>query len=123
MQSVLVVEDDDDLRETVVEVLRGSGYQATGTPSGEDALSVIGSHAVDLVLSDFDLPGMNGIDLLKQLRRLVPSIRVVIMTGSEDVAQKAMAAREVRADGFVHKPADPQTLLQVIEVCVGGPKG
>jgi CheY-like chemotaxis protein len=80
-ESILVVEDDADVRVYVVETLRDLGYQVQHAASGEDALKRIDGHSIDLLLTDVVLPGINGRKLADELTRRQPSLKVIYMTG------------------------------------------
>jgi nitrogen-specific signal transduction histidine kinase/CheY-like chemotaxis protein len=109
-ETILVVEDDDQLRKMACWMLRGKGYTVLEASTGAEALRVA-EHASDvaLVLTDMVMPGMSGGELACQLRALNPKIRILFMSGYSDevVAQRSPTIAE---SGFIQKPFTPQTL-------------
>lgn len=113
MERVLVVEDADTLRDVLRSVLEHEGYTVDSCSSAEEAVERISTSTFSLVLSDFKLPGMNGIDLLKNTRESSPNVPFLMMTayGSIDVAVEAM---KFGANDFVCKPFEPEQLCSMI---------
>ena len=81
---ILLVEDDDGVRELLVEVLRGCGYEVTPAAAAEEALERAREQTFDLLLSDVDLPAMNGARLARTLRERHPELRILLMSGYPD---------------------------------------
>lgn len=108
--TILLVEDDEILRRAVRRTLQVSGYAVLEVGSAEQALALLPAHLdVDLLLSDVELPGMNGPDLVREVRSLVPRVRVVMMSGMP------VASIELpEAVRFVPKPFESPKLLQQI---------
>lgn len=102
MSSVLIVEDDDRIRLSLHLVLEDEGYDVTSVPSAEQALLAQERAAADAVLVDLMLPGMDGFDCIRQLRRLsdVP----IIVVSARDDTHDIVAALEAGADDYVVKP-------------------
>jgi two-component system, chemotaxis family, chemotaxis protein CheY len=109
---ILVVEDDDAERQSIVELLRLWGYEAHPVPNGREALTALTAGTFDLVLSDQRMPGVSGTELLKALRRLPRFLPCIIISGEESEVQSAM---RVGAQAFLEKPVDPRTLRNVVE--------
>ena len=84
MATVLVVDDDSGVRELVVTILKTSGYDVLRAGNGLEALMVYSSYRsrIDLVLTDIDMPQMNGIELVERIRALDPAKRVLLMSGA-----------------------------------------
>lgn len=97
--TVLVVEDDDEVRDSVEKVLRSIGYDVLSASSGHDALEIIGrTRRIDLLLTDVGLPrGMNGTELARRARSLLPGLRVLYISG---YTHGALDARDLAAEGF-----------------------
>jgi DNA-binding NtrC family response regulator len=112
---VLIVEDYDQLREAVVEAVNKDGYLATGVPSAEDAITCLEEDPVDIVVTDVTLPGMSGLDLLRQCTRLRPGAATIVITafGTIDIAVEAM--KRGAAD-FLLKPFELAALLGAIQI-------
>ncbi len=79
-KKILVVDDEEDVRETLGTVLENLNYQALLAADGEEALSVVKNQRVDVVLSDLYMPGMNGIELLKRVKTEKKNIIFMMIT-------------------------------------------
>ncbi len=109
---VLIVEDDDGIRDLVDLVLSSAGYEILTASDGAAALQVIGTVRPDLVLLDMRMPVMDGWTFARELRaRHGHRIPVVVVTAAEDVR---LRAREVDADAWLGKPFDVDTLLATV---------
>ncbi|AHZ78710.1 MULTISPECIES: sigma-54-dependent transcriptional regulator [Pseudomonas] len=111
---VLLVEDDRVLRQALGDTLEigGFAYQAVG--SAEEALEAVLDDAFSLVVSDVNMPGMDGHQLLGQLRRQQPQLPVLLMTAHAAVERAVEAMRQGAADYLV-KPFEPKALLSLVE--------
>jgi two-component system, OmpR family, response regulator len=113
---VLLVEDDDDNRELMAEVLAASGYQVLSAASGQDGLKALSEHSIDVVVTDVGMPGMGGLEMARAAKQIAPTVPVVIVTGwaeREDIAR----ARGREVDAVLIKPVDPDALTAaVVEV-------
>jgi len=107
---VLVVDDDDKLREFVRVHLELDGYDVREAASAEQALAAIEDQAPDLVLLDVVMPGVDGWQMLQQMQERHGAIPVIMFSGKVDEEVES-AARERGAQGFVGKPFDPQELI------------
>ena len=110
---VLLVEDDPDLREAISVTLTLGKVPFQAFECAEDALDLIGQETTSLLVTDFRLPGMNGLQLLQEARRRNPQLPVVVMTAYADT-QLAVQALKGGARDFLIKPFMPQQLLEVI---------
>ena len=109
---ILVVEDDENIRELVDVILSGAGYEVVTAPDGAAALQVIGSTRPDLVLLDMRMPIMDGWEFARQYRaRPEPHAPIVVLTAARDAAQRAA---EIRANGYLGKPFDMASLLSMV---------
>ncbi len=113
LSAVLVVEDDAALREALVDTLDLSGYRVLEAPDAEQALARLDQANVGLVLSDVQMPGMNGHDLLRTLKARRPGLPVVLMTAYGQIEKAVEAMRDGAAD-YLPKPFDPDRLVAVI---------
>jgi DNA-binding response OmpR family regulator len=109
---VLVVEDSPALRRTVATVLANDGYEVLSAADGLDALRVLENCDPKLLLLDLQLPRMEGKELVQEIRHRRISIRIIIMTGTQDARR---AARELRADGYLSKPFELDEVLALAE--------
>ena len=94
MGRILIVEDNETLREGMVEVLKDAGHAPRAVASAEEALAASARETPDLVLTDLRLPGQSGVELLKELKGRDPFIEVIVLTafGTVEVAVEAMRA-------------------------------
>jgi CheY-like chemotaxis protein len=110
---VLLVEDDDDNRELMAEVLTSCGYEVLSAASGQDGLKTLSERSIDVVVTDVGMPGMGGLEVAKAAKAIAPSVPVVIVTGlaeREDIA----SARGKHVDAVLAKPVDPDALTQAV---------
>jgi two-component system response regulator FlrC len=111
-ESVLVVEDDAALREALVDTLRAADLSALPAADAASALSLLQSEEIALVISDVQMPGPNGYQLLSSIKRQRPDLPVVLMTAYGTVAQAVAAMREGATD-YIVKPFDAQALIEM----------
>ncbi len=116
---ILVVEDDPQLREALVDTLELAGAQVLQADSGEAALALLEREAADFVVSDVNMGGMDGLELLKRLRRLQPQLPVLLITAFGSVSRSVEAMRAGAVDYLV-KPFKPQLLVETVARHVGG---
>jgi len=116
MQSILAVDDSASMRQMVAFTLKGAGYNVIEAADGQEALEKARGAKVDLVLTDQNMPKMDGITLVKSLRGLPSynSTPILILTteSSDEMKAKGKAAG---ATGWLVKPFDPGKLLDVIK--------
>jgi CheY-like chemotaxis protein len=111
-RTILVVDDDVDLRMMVVLVLETAGYAVVAASDGLEALDRLRARLPDLMLLDMRMPRMDGWELGKRVRSTYGhKIPVVVMTAAERAEKRAM---EIGADDFVAKPFDVDTLLRTV---------
>jgi CheY-like chemotaxis protein len=102
-RTVLIVDDDPDMLETCVRILRLSGHDSLTATGGEEALALLRGRLPDLILADLRMPGMDGLTLLTRARQVAPHVPVVIVTGYGSL-ETARLAREAGAAAFLAKP-------------------
>jgi two-component system response regulator FlrC len=107
---VLVVEDDAALREALIDTLGAAGLPALAAHDAQSALQLLASEEIGLVISDVQMPGANGYELLSSIKQLRPYLPVVLMTAYGTVAQAVAAMREGATD-YIVKPFDAQALI------------
>jgi len=100
---VLVVDDDPTVVDTLSSFLDTKGYSVHTSGNGHQALEAIEEQEFDLVISDIEMAGINGFELLRQTRENYPQIGIVLMTGYEDTHPLSAALR-AGADGYISKP-------------------
>jgi DNA-binding NtrC family response regulator len=120
---VLVVDDEDLCRWVSHQLLARCGHEVEEAASGEAALGVVEHWNPDAILVDIGLPGMDGIELLRSVRRQRPTVRSIVMTAHATL-QTAVAAIRAGAVDFLTKPLDPAELEEALgRVNVRGPEG
>ena len=115
--SVLIVDDEAEIRESLRTLLELEGYEVESASSGEEGLSRMGERTFDLVLLDVALPDRNGLDLLVGLRSLDPLMSVVMITAYGTV-ENAVRAMQSGAANFIQKPWDNEKLLADVRAAV-----
>jgi len=119
-KTILAVDDSNSIRQMVAFTLKGAGYQVVEAVDGNDGLSKARAKAVDLVLTDQNMPGMDGLTLIKNLRA-TPQYRSVpiLMLTTESSDSMKNQGRAVGATGWLVKPFDPKKLLEVVKKVIG----
>jgi two-component system response regulator HydG len=112
--TILIVDDDRDLAESLADVLEARGYDVELASSGEEAVERFRHRDFDIVFTDVKLPGMNGVESLFAFRRIKPDAKVVMMTGFS-VEQLLTQAVENGALAVLHKPFAMRDILAVLE--------
>ncbi len=112
--SILLVEDEAPQRELVAELLRGAGYRVTAAASGEEGLERLGDVPTDLVLCDWKLPGIDGMEVFRRLREQRPEVAFVMVSAYGTIARAVEAVR-AGADDYLAKPFERDTLLLAVE--------
>src|SRR6516225_7928111 len=114
-KSVIIVEDDRGLRDQLVQILdTASDIRCLGAfPSAEDALPQILAKKPDVVLMDIKLPGMSGIQCVSEIKKVQPTMQVVMVTVYED-SERIFRALKAGANGYLVKSSPPQQLLAAI---------
>ena len=114
MKTILVVDDKRVQLKTLRRGLRTRGYQVVEAMSGKEALGhLFKDNKIDIVLTDYAMPEMNGIELLQKIRKNNKTIPVIIMTAYGDKSL-VIEAMHHRCDGFIDKPFDMDELLEEI---------
>lgn len=122
MVKVLLVEDDRVLRQALGDTLEIGGFDYRAVGSAEEALDAVAEEAFGLVVSDVNMPGMDGHQLLAQLRRHHPQLPVLLMTAHAAVERAVEAMRQGAADYLV-KPFEPRALLSLVDRHAAGHLG
>jgi len=111
---ILLADDDDALRRVIQYKLEQEGYEVSTVNDGEKALDELKSGQFDLVLSDIKMPKLTGVQLLEQVKKIQPSLEVILMTAFADVSQ-AVRAVKLGAFDYLTKPFEDDQLLIAIE--------
>jgi YesN/AraC family two-component response regulator len=113
MKRILIVEDESDLSDAMVELLQAQDQEIQTAQNGKEALSLLNKSSFDLIISDINMPEMNGIELLRIIRLQNNSIPFIILTGYGD-KDKIKAAWNLEAYDFLDKPISFESLSKVI---------
>ena len=125
MAHVLVVDDHEDSRDLMAAMLASAGHSAVLAGDGDEAIAVLRREAVDLALVDIFLPVRDGIDVIREMRRDYPAVKIVAvsagwgssMPGREPFCDLEVLkrARDIGADGALPKPLSQEALLSLVE--------
>uniref|UniRef100_I2Q0Y1 Response regulator with CheY-like receiver, AAA-type ATPase, and DNA-binding domains n=1 Tax=Desulfovibrio sp. U5L TaxID=596152 RepID=I2Q0Y1_9BACT len=114
MKTVLLVDDEENLRFALSNWLAGQGLSVLTAASGEEALEIVrGDPAVAVAVLDVNMPGLNGIETLAALKALRPELESIIVTGYPTV-EYALEGRRLGASEYLSKPCDIHLLLEVV---------
>jgi len=109
-EGILVVEDDDNIREVVSDMLTALGYRVSSCRDGQEALATFAEQPFDLMLVDMIMPKMPGLELVERIRSTNPQTKVLMMTGYGTISEKGAAEVQV-----ISKPFDIETLARAIK--------
>ena len=108
---VLVVDDEEDFRETIVKRLQKRKMTAQGAESGEKALDLIDAQPFDVVVLDVKMPGLDGIETLREIKKKKPLIEVILLTGHASM-ESGIEGIKLGAFDYVMKPANLDELVE-----------
>ena len=115
-RSILVIEDQEDLRATLGATLAEAGYRVVSAANGRDATKALAEEKFDLVLTDLLLPGKDGIEVINDLRRSRPDLPVIAMSGGGTIPAEhyLKLARVLGARAILRKPVSNEQLLLTV---------
>ncbi|MBV1883781.1 MAG: response regulator [Pseudomonadales bacterium] len=120
MTKILAVDDSTSMRQMVTFTLKGAGYDVIEAADGQEAFDKAKGDQVDLVLSDVNMPVMDGITLIKSLRGLDSyKFTPMLMLTTESAGDKKMEGKAAGATGWIVKPFNPDQLLSTIKKVLG----
>ena len=116
MAQILVVDDSTTMRQMVAFTLTSAGHEVVEAPDGNQALATAKTKKFDLVITDVNMPGMNGIDLVQSLRALPDCkfIPILVLT-TEAGADLKQEGKSAGATGWIVKPFNPEVLLETLK--------
>lgn len=114
IKKVLVTDDEEIVRDFLLEVLKKNEFDAIGAPNGKEALKLMKENSFDAVIVDMKMPDMTGIDLLKKIKEMAPSTIVIIITAYGSV-ENAVEAIKLGAFHYLVKPFSPSAFLAILE--------
>ncbi|MDD2421855.1 MAG: response regulator [Heliobacteriaceae bacterium] len=112
---LLIVDDHDGVRRLLYEIFHTGEYGVEAVPSGEEALERIAISKPWLVLLDVRMPGMSGIDTLKELKKLAPEVPVVVLSAYTELDTTLKAKESGLVEHYVSKPFDLETIQQIVK--------
>lgn len=121
--TILIVEDDPDVLATLADQVRSFGYDVREAPDAESALLVLRSaETIDLVITDMQLPGMSGIDLIGEVQRALPAVPVIMLTGHCSV-ESFIETQNRGVFEYINKPVRAAELRRIIRTAMTSPSG
>lgn len=120
--TILVADDSATMRMIVQATLSEAGWRVVAAPNGKEALALAQTELVDLVVSDWNMPIMGGLELIRGLRGQTryEEVPVLVLTTEDDVESKT-AARDLGVCGWLNKPVDPDLLVEMALELLGQP--
>lgn len=120
-KKALTVDDSRTMRDMVSFTLKNAGFEVVEAEDGKDALNKIKGHKLDVIITDLNMPNMNGIELIKSLRaqddyKFTP----ILMLTTESDDTKKSEGKTAGATGWIVKPFNPEKLIQVVNKVCGG---
>jgi two-component system chemotaxis response regulator CheY len=118
--SILAVDDSASMRQMVSFTLKGAGYEVVEAADGVEALNIAKTRSVNLVITDVNMPNMDGITLIRELRNL-PNYKFtpLLMLTTESGADKKQQGKAAGATGWIVKPFNPDQLLKTVAKVIG----
>ena len=118
LRSVLVVDDEESIRKLLCHVLTPAGYIVLEAKDGKEAIRLVNSHSVDVVITDLAMPEQEGIETVRALRRSHPNLKVIAMSGA--FGDQLKIVRMLGAHAAIRKPFHPAGLCQLVEQILKG---
>lgn len=118
--SILIVDDDADTRRNLSDILGDLGYRTETAPDGPAALAAIARKPFDIVLLDFKMPGMNGLEVYRAIRQRQPEVVAIVISAYTDVSTR-QEALDLGVTEVLAKPVDFRRLLTLVEQAAGEP--
>jgi DNA-binding NtrC family response regulator len=111
---VLLVDDETEFLETLVKRLKKRNLDVSSASSGKEALEALANHPADVVVLDVKMPDMDGIETLKEIKKLNPNVEVIMLTGHASI-EVAIQGMELGAFDYLMKPMDIDELLYKLQ--------
>lgn len=116
LKKILIVDDDADIVRIVSTMLEGQGWHVLTALSGEEAVRTLSRETPDMALVDIMMPRMNGIEVLREARRIAPDMRIIMITAYGDVGSY-LESMDLGACEYINKPFETAELLGLIRRC------
>ena len=115
-KTFLVVDDSASMRQLVSFTIKDAGYDVLVAENGKDAIGKLAGKKVDMVITDLNMPEMDGIELIKQLRGMADyKFAPIVMLTTESQESKKQEGKQAGASGWIVKPFSPEQLLDVVK--------
>ncbi len=113
--TLLIVDDSASMRQMVTFTLRDAGYEIIAANNGRDALAKLDGTKISMVITDLNMPEMDGIELIRELRGR-PGLKFtpIVMLTTESQESKKMAGKQAGASGWIVKPFKPEQLIETV---------
>lgn len=121
MPRILVIDDEQLFRSTVVMILTRAGFSVEEASDGQTGIAIFHKNPPDVVLTDIFMPNRDGIEIIKELKHSSPGTKIIAMTGGGylGMIEMASAAKVLGADHVLHKPFESESLLAAIHAVLG----
>ncbi len=113
MADILVIDDDEDLRNTIITLIESVGHTPHGAADGAEGLAILGATKIDIAITDIVMPEKEGISTIIDIKRDFPNIGIIAITGYQD--SYLTYAQQLGADLAIRKPLDLPVLMEHIE--------
>lgn len=121
MAKILVIDDDNGVREVIVMTLEAAGHTVDEARDGREGVARFKANPPDLVITDIIMPDKEGIEVIRDLKALVPDVRIIAMSGGGRTGNMDFLdiAKEFGATHILHKPFRPQEMLKIVAQVLG----
>ena len=121
MVRILVIDDEDLVRDTISRILRTGGHEVAEASDGRKGLALFSKNPADLVITDILMPEMEGIQTIGEFRKIAPRVKIIAISGGGRVGNKdyLTLARELGADAILSKPFRARELLAAVDSVIG----
>jgi len=117
---ILIVDDSETVRQVLKLALGNAGYQVVEAEDGFDALAKLSGAQIDMLITDLNMPNMDGLELIKKVREEGKHrFKPIVLLTTESSEEKKKAGREAGASGWIVKPFKPEQLLKVVKMVLG----
>ena len=118
MATILVIDDEDIVRELIARMLRYAGHEVQGAADGIHGMTLYRQEPADLVITDIQMPGKSGLEVIRELRAEFPDAKIIAVTGQNP--RRLEDALELGANHTFTKPFAMEEFLRIVESLVGG---
>lgn len=113
-EKILLVDDEQDFLETLSQRITMRGIDVSATTSAKEAIAKVAAESYDAIILDLQMPEMDGLEVLRTIKKLKPDMQIIVLTGHATV-KKAIEAMKLGALDLIEKPADLETIMEKIK--------